>query len=87
MELYRGVRNKEALGQIKRLIEGWPVIQVDAAISETAIRIAHDYWLSHNCRVADALIAATALLSGYELFTYNVKGFRYIPGIKLYDFA
>jgi hypothetical protein len=41
----------------------------------------------YTVKVADALIATTALLTGYELFTYNVKDFRYIPGIKLYDFA
>lgn len=83
MELYRGVTNKVELRKINQMISKWPVVQIDTTISEAAINITEAYGLSHNSRVADALIAATALVTGYEPFTYNVKDFRYIPSLKL----
>ena len=32
----------------------------------------------------DSLIAATAIELNLPLFTYNIKDFRYIPGLQLY---
>ena len=42
------------------------------------------YALSHKLSIPDAIIAATALYYDIELYTYNVKDFRYIDGIRLY---
>jgi predicted nucleic acid-binding protein len=38
-------------------------------------------------RLPDAIIAATAIYHNTELFTLNLKDFRYIPEIKLYPFS
>ena len=43
------------------------------------------YSLSHKLSIPDALIAATALNYDIELYTYNIKDFRFIDGIKLYS--
>lgn len=34
--------------------------------------------------VPDCLIAATSIISGYSLLTYNKKDFDFIEGIKFY---
>jgi predicted nucleic acid-binding protein len=41
--------------------------------------------LSHNLAIPDAIVAATAMYAGMELFTYNQKDFRYIKGLRLYE--
>jgi len=35
--------------------------------------------------MCDSLIAATAIELDLPLFTYNIKDFRYISGIRLYE--
>lgn len=45
-----------------------------------------NYNKSHNLVIDDALIAATSLVTGLELMTYNKSDFQYIPNIKLYQF-
>lgn len=42
------------------------------------------YSLSHNLNLPDALIAATALSHDVQLYTLNLKDFRFIPGLNLY---
>ncbi|MBK7896587.1 MAG: PIN domain-containing protein [Anaerolineaceae bacterium] len=43
------------------------------------------YSLSHKLSIPDALIAATALVHNLELFTLNIKDFRFIPGLTLFN--
>lgn len=41
--------------------------------------------LSHNLEIPDGIIASTALIYDLPLFIHNVKDFKYIPKLKLYD--
>jgi len=43
-----------------------------------------EYSLSHRLSIPDALIASTAIVNDLELFTLNLKDFRFIKGLKLY---
>jgi predicted nucleic acid-binding protein len=43
------------------------------------------YSLSHKLSLPDALIAATALVHDLKLYTLNVKDFRFIAGLELYQ--
>ena len=43
------------------------------------------YSLSHKLSLPDALIAATAIVYGIELFTLNQKDFKFIKQVKLLD--
>jgi len=42
------------------------------------------YALSHKLALPDGFIAASALANGIELYTMNLKDFRFIEGLKLY---
>lgn len=42
------------------------------------------YALSHKLSLPDAFIAATALAHNMEIYTLNLKDFRYIQGLTLY---
>jgi tRNA(fMet)-specific endonuclease VapC len=39
------------------------------------------FFLSHGLLIPDALIAATALEHGLDLYSKNVRDFRMIPGL------
>jgi len=62
------------------------LLHVDQPISETALELLETYSLSHNLTVPDAFIAATALANELELFTLNIKDFKPIAGLRLYEF-
>ena len=84
MELYQGMGNKTELAVMKKNIHYFDVIHLSTAISLRAIDFIERYRLSHNLQIPDAIIAATAAVSGIELFTYNFKDFDFLPGVLLY---
>ena len=75
--------NKQELFQIDGLVKSFSRIELDETISALAIDLLFDYSLSHNLKFPDALIAATAILTNFELFTRNIKDFKYIPNVRL----
>ena len=83
MELYQGMGNKAELAQMKRKMRYYDVVDIDIATSKLAADLVENYKLSHNLQIPDAIIAATAVIHQIPLFTYNVKDFAFIPGIKL----
>ncbi len=49
------------------------------------IELMETYALSHKLSIPDAIIAATALVHHKELYTRNIKDFRFITDIQLYQ--
>lgn len=84
MELYVGMANKTELQQMKKKIKHYNIVHLNEAASQKSVELIADYRLSHGLLIPDALIAAMALTYDLELFTYNLKDFRFIPNIKLY---
>ncbi len=84
-ELYFGALNKPELRTIKRHLALLHVYPLDTIISVQFIDLMEAYSLSHKLSIPDALIAATALVYGVELYTLNLKDFRFIPGLTLYS--
>ncbi len=84
MELYRGMENKKELKEMEQKIKRYNVIHYNEAVSQKAIELVHEYKLSHNLEIPDAIIGAMSLVYDLPLFTYNKKDFKFIPGIKLY---
>lgn len=83
MELFYGAFNKQELEKLKKFIGLFEIIPINTNISNTASDLIYQYSKSHNLNIPDGLIAATALETGYQLFTYNLKDFKYIDNISL----
>jgi len=87
MELVIGALNKREVYYIQKAFQKIDKIYIDNNISKTAEGLIVNYSKSHNLQINDALIAATSLILNVELITYNVSDFKFIPDIKLYQFA
>jgi tRNA(fMet)-specific endonuclease VapC len=84
-ELYYGALNKAELTQIRKHLQLLKSIPIDPEISDRFIQLMENYSLSHKLAIPDALIAATALVHDMSLYTLNLKDFRFIEGINLYQ--
>jgi len=82
MELVRGCSDKKALAIVESRMKRYSVFHLDEKISQKALQLLNTYHLSHGLNIPDAFIAAFALVYELELFTYNLKDFRFIPGLK-----
>ena len=69
---------------MKSRIRYYDVIEIDSAISKLAVRFVEQFNLSHGLVIPDAIIGATAVVHQIELFTYNLKDFRFMHDIQLY---
>jgi len=85
MELIAGAANKAELLLINRNIKGFKLLLVNPEISSKALSLVETYKLSHNLAMADSFIAATSLYTQFPLFTYNLKDYKFIDGIELFD--
>lgn len=85
MELVQGMRNNAELNAFRQSIRHWKaaVLPVEPQASARAIFLMGSYALSHGLRVADALIAASAMTLGLPLLTANAKHYRMIEGLTL----
>jgi predicted nucleic acid-binding protein len=84
-EFIFGALNKDDLVKIKKALNAVLLIQTTEAISIKALELLECYSLSHNLAVPDAFIAATAIILNLQIYTLNIKDFRYIDGLKLYE--
>ena len=88
MELLQGMRSKRELKILQQQWQKWSVsiLHITPEISTRAMFYVQSYALSHGMQMADALIAATALQTGYRLLTANTKHYRFIPEIEIAAF-
>lgn len=84
-EIYFGALDGAEIKQIKKHLSQLVILPVSAAISETFITLMETYSLSHKLSIPDALIAASALDHEMPLYTLNLKDFRFIPDIELFQ--
>jgi predicted nucleic acid-binding protein len=77
-ELFAGRASQEKV--VRTLLGPFRELPVDRAVAELGGRLRRD----HGVRIADALIAATALVHGLELLTRNVRDFAPVPALRLY---
>ena len=82
MELIYGAFNKAEIKQIEAFLLSFRIIWIDSKISKKAYNLIKEYSKSHNLDIPDSLIAATAIENSAELFTYNIKDFKFIKGLK-----
>ena len=84
-ELLFGALNKAELLNIRKDIDQLIVLPIDERISEGFIQLMLKHSLSHNLDLPDPLIASTAITTDLELYTLNLKHFRYIDNLKLWN--
>lgn len=83
-ELLFGARDKRELQNLQKMLLSIQVLPVSPAISDRFIQLITSYSLSHRLAIPDALIAATAIEYGMQLYTLNLKDFRFVAGLHLY---
>ena len=88
MELVQGIRNKKELNILRSALKEWNanIIYVNKEISIKAVFFIEEYYLSHSLQLADALIAATAVLNGLMLLTGNDKHYKIIKNLQMQNF-
>lgn len=83
-ELIVGALNKNDLNKIKKALAAIQVVYLNETISLKSIELLETYSLSHGLDIPDSLIAATALINEFQLYTLNLKHFKFIKGLRLY---
>jgi len=83
-ELIYGALNKKELLQIKKDLDNLVLLDIDRKTCDIFLELIGKYALSHKLAVPDGFIAATAMSNEIELYTLNLKDFRFINGLKLY---
>ena len=83
MELIIGCRNKNELDSLGQFLDRFHILKLNEQISDTAIDLLKRYRLSHGLLIADALIAATAIVSDLSFASKNQRDYRFIKDLQL----
>ncbi|MFZ3091497.1 MAG: type II toxin-antitoxin system VapC family toxin [Nitrospirota bacterium] len=86
MELIVGCRNKKELTALDKFIGRFNIESMDESIGGKAVELLHKYRLSHGLLIADALIAATAIIKGASLATKNQSDYRFIDELEMISY-
>jgi len=85
LELLVGANTLLKKDAVIKIFESYYGIPLSPAISRKAIQIMQTYITGQRTvSVPDCLIAATSLITGFPLLTYNKKDFDFIEGIIFY---
>jgi predicted nucleic acid-binding protein len=82
-EMLAGCRDKRELRKLESSLKRFETLKLNEPVSDLAGRLLARYSLSHGLRIADACIAATAIVHPIPLATGNIADFRYIRGLRL----
>lgn len=88
MELVQGTESKKEFRDLKKTLEKIDAerISVSDDISKKAVELVEGFAHSHAMQLADALIAATAMIYQLPLSSGNRKHFEQIPHLDFYAF-
>ena len=89
MELIQGASNKNKARLVERLLQAFNIriVELNENISIIARLLIKQHAQSHALTLGDALIAATAIQSNFQLITANYRDFRFIDGLELKKFV
>ncbi len=82
-EIQQGAANKQELLKINRILKQFIELPIELGISNKFTDLFNRYVLSHDCGIADMLVAATCLHYRLPLLTINQKHFKHIQGLQL----
>lgn len=83
IELMLGATHKTDMARITKKLNRFNIALINNDITLQAFDLLQNYRLSHGLSLPDSIIAATALITDLELFTYNTKHFKFISRLKL----
>lgn len=83
MELIVGCRNKKELQDLDKFLNRFQILKITDRISDQAANLLTNYFLSHGLLIADAFIAATALVHKEAFISKNQRDFRFIADLDL----
>lgn len=88
IELVQGLRSKNELREFRKALNEWQVsiLQINETISSKAMFYIEKFYLSHSLVLADALIAATAVVHSMVVYTGNDKHYRMIKELEVKKF-
>ncbi len=86
MELIVGCRSKKELQDLEKFLNRYQVLKISDRISDRAVDLVKQYFLSHGLLIADGLIAATALIHNEAFITKNQRDFRFIADLNLLSY-
>ena len=82
MELFIGCRNKTELDEVEQFLSRFELLKLTEPVSDKAVELLRQYRLSHGLLIADALIAAAAVVNDAPLIK-NQRDYRFIAGLNL----
>ncbi len=85
MELLMGAGNKSEESKIKRNLNRFNIALINNDITTEAVALFETYRLSQGLAIPDCFIGATAKIMNLELFTYNLKDYRFMSKLRLFD--
>ena len=87
MEMIVGFQNRSELRALLKFLERFLIISVSQDISLTAVHLLKTYRLSHELKIADALIASTAIANNIPLISKNQRDYRFIKTLTLLPYS
>ena len=85
MGLIVGAKNKDELNRINKNVHQFNIALINDNITNSAIGLLQLDKLSHGLAIPDAIIAATSIMVRAELFTFNVKDYKFINGLTFFN--
>jgi hypothetical protein len=82
-ELFSAVKGSEEMEALDQFMLAFQTIPIDDQLARQAGLIRQAVHPSHGVGLADALIAATALWLGAELFTFNRRHYPMVEEVSL----
>jgi predicted nucleic acid-binding protein len=83
MELFVGCRNGKELQEVEKFLRRFHLLKLTGQVSDTGVDLLRRYRLSHGLLIADALIAATAIVFNVPFVSKNQRDYRFIEGLNL----
>lgn len=86
MELMVGCRDKAELRALDKFLSRFQVISLNERMSDAAVDLLRRYRLTHGLLIADAFIAATAIVLDSPFVSKNQRDYRFIAGLNLLSY-
>ncbi len=86
-EMIIGSLNKQDMRNTLRFLNTFTILPLNQQISEATEALLINYALSHGLKIADCLIASTAIYHSASLISRNQKDFRYIANLDLLNYT